>query len=267
MGYGKALSLLLLGMVLHGFQGEAGFRILPADKTEAVPGGMVKIPAGGHTLFYDNSDKKEVPVESFFMDVRAVTNAEFLAFVKANPEWSRSAVPGLFADSAYLRHWKSDFEIGNEAINDSPVINVSWFAANAYSRWKGKRLPSLTEWEYAASRAPLDDRRSVEEIVLSWYSKPSPKALPAVGSTYKNEFGLMDMHGLIWEWVSDFNSVVMGSDSRNNIAVQQDLFCASASFGAADREDYAAFMRFALRGSLKGRYSVSNLGFRCAKNL
>jgi formylglycine-generating enzyme len=59
----------------------------------------------------------------------------------------------------------------------------------------------------------------------------------------------------------------MEGDSRSNSAVNRDLFCASGSFGASDKEDYAAFMRFAFRGSLKANYTVGNLGFRCAKNL
>ena len=65
------------------------------------------------------------------MDEYAVTNAEFLEFVKANPAWSKSKVKRLFADTNYLKHWKSDFEIGesNKNIYNSPVVNVSWFAA------------------------------------------------------------------------------------------------------------------------------------------
>lgn len=263
MGDKKLFGLLLIPLLaffaLAGGEKQGG----AAEKPE----GMIRVPAGRLTLFYDNSGEKEVTVESFYLDARAVTNAEFLVFVKANPEWSRSRVPKLFADTGYLKHWKSDFEIGNERIGDSPVTNVSWYAANAYSKWKGKRLPELTEWEYAADNPPVDDQRSLKEIILDWYSKPSPKELPQAGSAYTNRLGLKDMHGLIWEWVGDFNSVVMGSDSRSNTGIQRELFCASASFGAADREDYAAFMRYAFRGSLKGRYTVSNLGFRCAKDL
>ena len=72
------------------------------------------------------------------------------------------------------------------------------------------------------------------------------------------------MHGLIWEWVSDFNSIILTGDSRSNSAINRDLFCASGALGAVDKENYAAFMRFAFRSSLQGKYTVSNLGFRCA---
>src|SRR3546814_12776411 len=103
--------------------------------------------------------------------------------------------------------------------------------------------------------------------MFACYSQPPRKTLPVVWAVSRNEFCLDDMHGSVWEWVYDFNSIVMGGDSRSNSAVQRELFCASAAFGAADREDYASFIRFALRGSLKAIFPVSYLGFRCAKDL
>lgn len=225
---------------------------------------MVKIAGGSYEAFFETDGEKNIRIEPFYLDTKAVTNGEYLEFVKANPKWAKSRASKLYTDAGYLRHWKSDFDIGNSQITNSPVTNISWFAANAYSKWRGKRLPTTAEWEYAGRAAFVDDNRPVEKVILDWYSKPSQKVLPAVGTMPKNKFNVYDMHGLIWEWVSDFNGVVMGGDSRSNSAIQRDLFCASGSFAAANKEDYAAFMRFAFRGSLQARYSVNNLGFRCA---
>jgi formylglycine-generating enzyme required for sulfatase activity len=231
--------------------------------------GMVKVPAGNYTLFFENKTGKTVRVKAFYLDVRAVTNAEFLEFVKANPQWAKSKVSKLYADAGYLKHWAADLNPGRNyaQIKNSPVTNVSWFAANAYCKWKGKRLPTTDEWEYAGSANIVNDPRPLEKIILDWYCKPTPQVLPSVCSGPKNKLNLYDMHGLIWEWVSDFNSTLMEGDSRSNSALNRDLFCASGSFGASNKEDYAAFMRFAFRGSLKAKYTVSNLGFRCAKDL
>lgn len=228
--------------------------------------GMVKVPAGTFTPFWDNQVGRRQQVKSFYLDARAVTNAEFLAFVQANPRWARSKVPALYADAGYLKHWAGDFHLGKNH-PASPVTNVSWHAANAYAKWKGKRLPTTQEWEYAGQASLVNDPRPMEKIILEWYSKPAPKVLPAVGTTCKNAFRLYDMHGLVWEWVEDFNSILLEDDSRSNSTLNRSLFCASGSLGASDKEDYAAFMRFAFRGSLKASYTVSHLGFRCAKDL
>lgn len=229
--------------------------------------GMVKIPGGKYTAFFEDKGGRDVAIKPFYLDQRAVTNAEYLEFVKRNPKWAKSKVSKLFADAGYLKHWQSDFKIGNEKIANSPVTNVSWFAANAYSKWRGKRLPTLSEWEYVGNTPLLNDKRPIEKVILEWYSKPTPAHLPPAGTTFKNKFNVYDMHGLIWEWVYDFNSIIMEGDSRSNSAIQRDLFCASGSTGAVNKEDYAAFMRFAFRGSLKAKYTVNNLGFRCALNV
>lgn len=231
------------------------------------PAGMVRVEAGELIPFFDTDGQNPVAVGAFYMDRYAVTNAEFAAFVKENPRWSREGVSKLFADDGYLRHWQNLDAAGFEKVERSPVTNVSWHAGNAYCKCQGKRLPTLAEWEYAAGAGIENDTLPLSRVILEWYSKPTPAQIPAIGSTFENEYGLHDMHGLIWEWVYDFNSIVMESDSRSNLAINRDLFCASGSFGAADKEDYASFMRFAFRSSLKAKYTVSNLGFRCVMDI
>ena len=80
-----------------------------------------------------------------------------------------------------------------------------------------------------------------------------------------NVQGVYDMHGLIWEWVEDFNASIMTGESRADVALDRNLFCGGGSASAADPGDYAAFMRYAFRGSLQAKYTIRNLGFRCAK--
>lgn len=250
--FASVLILLISASVLYG-----------AEKV------MVKIPGGKYTPFFSETPGKTATVKPFYLDIKAVTNADFLLFVKANPKWTKSKVSMLFADNGYLKHWKGDFPSENSfyKIKDSPVTNISWYAATAYARWKGKRLPTMNEWEYVGNIAAANDKRPIEKIILNWYSKPTPAVLPPVGSTFKNKFNVYDMHGLIWEWVSDFNSIIMTGDSRSNSAINRDLFCASGALGAVDKENYAAFMRFAFRSSLQGKYTVNNLGFRCASDI
>jgi formylglycine-generating enzyme required for sulfatase activity len=200
------------------------------------------------------------------MDVHPVTNAEFLEFVRAHPAWQRSRTKPLFADAGYLRHWGGDLELGANAPPNSPVVNISWFAARAYLAAHGRRLPTVDEWEYAAAasenaRDATRDRRFLERL-RGWYGRPALHPPPPVGSTFRNVYGISDLHGLVWEWTLDFNSSLVTGESRGDGSLERSLYCGSGAAGAADFEDYAALMRYAFRSSLEARYAVGNLGFR-----
>lgn len=224
---------------------------------------LVLVKGGKYTPIF--SKEKVVSVDDFFIDETPVTNISFLSFVKENPQWKKSKAKSLFVDSNYLRHWKSDEEIGDNSLNQSPVINVSWFAAKAFCESQGLRLPTIDEWEYLAQFGPKDNLKDVKSIILEWYSMPTPIKLPHVKSTFKNKFGVWDVHGLIWEWNYDFNTTFVTGESRGDSALDKSMFCGSGAVGAADPSDYASFMRFGFRSSLKGNYTVGNLGFRCVK--
>ncbi len=232
----------------------------------AQPTGMIFVPAGSYVPFV-KGEKQQIRVNSFWMDEKQVTNAGFLEFVKSNPQWSRGQMKRLFADEDYLSHWNGDGAdpVFDEDL-DKPVVNMSWFAAKAYCEWAGKRLPTMHEWEYAATSLPVgeSDSSSLHNIIANWYSRKGGE-LDTAGSVYKNQLGLWDMYGQVWEWVYDFNSIVSNDDSRNQEEAPEGLFCGSASLNANDASDYATFIRYAFRGSLKGNYTTRKLGFRCAK--
>lgn len=246
------------------YAGEAQEKLfLPAKK-------MMTIPGGNYKPFFITKSNRPIRVAAFKMDESAVTNLEFLEFVNANPQWRRSRVNRLFADSNYLRDWESDLLIGRKNVNiyNSPVVHVSWFAAQAYCKWKNKRLPTVAEWERAGNAAPRNIRySSLTEYILEWYNKPNLPVLPNIKSTYQNVYGLYDMHGLIWEWTFNFNSFISSGDSRGNTEDELKAFCAAGAISVVDKTDYAGFLRFSYRGSLKGNYCIANLGFRCAKNI
>ena len=233
---------------------------------------MVRIPAGSYTPLYIK-DAETRKVEAFLIDTQPVTNAEFLEFVRVNPKWRRSQVKRLFADDAYLKHWGGDIDLGPNAaqIADSPVTQVSWFAARAYLKSKGKRLPTEDEWEFVgcADENRVDASRDKEFTgrLLEWYSKPTPKVLPSTNDATPNFHGVRAMHGYTWEWVRDFNNSMVTGESRADSGLDRNLFCAGGALGTADPHNYAAFMRYAFRSSLKGNYTVSNLSFRGAKSI
>lgn len=229
---------------------------------------IVSIPAGKLTpLFGLDENQKYFDVNAFLIDQTPVTNQQFSDFLKNNKSWLKTNVNIMFKDSKYLDGW-SGFHFKNKNKN-APVTNVSWFAANAYCEAMKGRLPTTLEWEYvaAASKKKADALRDPEfvEKILTWYQKNN-KNIPKsqVGKTEPNYYGVQDLHELVWEWTYDFNSFFVANDNRSDGDKIKNMFCGGSSIGAKNREDYAAFMRYAFRSSLNANYSTSNLGFRCA---
>ncbi len=230
---------------------------------------MVLIKGETYTPLYGR-DSLKVTVSDFKMDVYPVTHEQFLEFIKKTPKWKRSTIKKLFADKNYLIDWKSDVEIGAKQSLKAPITNVSWFVAKDYCKTQGKRLPTIDEWEYVAmANKTLPDARpqkTYNEYILSWYEKPKTFN-NEIESTFKNYWGVYDLHGLVWEWTLDFNSVLISGESRKDVDNDSNLFCGSAAIGASDLMNYAAFMRYAIRGSVKAKYALKTLGFRCVKEM
>jgi sulfatase modifying factor 1 len=129
-------------------------------------------------------------------------------------------VKSLFADKNYLVEWINDTTLRKDMDLKSPITNVSWFAANDYCKCQGKRLPTIDEWEYVAMANAIvclmqEKRKTYNEYILSWYEAPKTYK-NKIGETFKNYWGIYDLHGLVWEWTSDFNSVLMSGESRKD---------------------------------------------------
>lgn len=234
--------------------------------------GMSRLPAGEYRpLFRRTSEPSAMVVAPFLLDRNPITRGQYLEFVTACPSWRRSRVSRLFADATYLAEWKADLDPGTDADPDvlrRPVVQVSWFAARAYAAWRGRRLPTTSEWERAAAEGftEVDGRRdrAFQTAVAHWYASRAPEVLPAVGLGRPSLHGIHDLHGLIWEWTEDFNASMVTGDAREDTGLERQLFCGAGSVGASERSDFPAFMRAGFRSSLKAAYTVSNLGFRCA---
>lgn len=221
----------------------------------------VKVGPGVYRpIFPAQPSEREVRVGAFLLDETPVTNAQFRAFIAAHPSWQRDHVKKLFADEHYLDGLDS-------APANAPVVRISWFAARAYCAAHNGRLPTEREWELAAAASDrqLDASRDAafQSKVVGWYTQVTPAVLPAVGGP-KNAWGVRDMHGLVWEWIEDFNAALVESDSRNP---DRKPFCGGAGATSRDPSAYAAFMRIAFRSSLDARATTAMLGFRCAYDL
>ncbi len=212
-----------------------------------------------------------VSIPSFELQPQPVTNAEFLRFVTVAPEWRRGTAPTIFVDAEYLAHWSGPLSLGKNAQADQPVSQVSWFAAQAYCEAQGARLPTWSEWEYAAAAdaTRVDARQDPawREAILAWYSKPSGQPLAEVGQAAANVYGVQDLHGLVWEWVDDYAAMLVSADNRDQGDADILKFCGAGALSTNDRENYAVLMRIAMLSALEAVDTTRNVGFRCARDL
>ncbi len=213
---------------------------------------------------------KSVTVADFTIQDAPVTNADFLKFVLHHPEWQRGTAVSLFVDGQYLSSWAGPISLGPDSRAQQPVTQVSWFAANAYCESQNARLPSWYEWEFtAAANATQADARELPEWrqhILSWYSTSGGSPLPDVRSKAANYYTVFDIHALIWEWVDDFNALLVSGDNREQGGADQLQFCGAGAISMEEKENYAVLMRVAMLSALESRYTTRSLGFRCARD-
>jgi len=232
----------------------------------------VVIPGGVFRSVLPVTERQNtVTVPSFELAAKPVTNREYLEFVVRHPRWRRGAASALFVGREYLAAWQSPLVPGTAELPAAPVTQISWFAAQAYCEAQGARLPTWYEWEYvAAADASQRDARNDpawRQRILAWYSEPNPEHWPAVGQGKPNAYGVWDMHGLVWEWVLDYNAMLVSADSREQTGADKLQFCGAGALGVEDKENYATLMRIAYLSALQANYTTANLGFRCARDL
>lgn len=202
---------------------------------------------------------QRIPVAEFWLDAAPVTRAEYLNFVRRNPMWRKSQVKALFAESTYLADWSDDLNPGDSDAQKAAVTFVSWFAARAFCAKRNNRLPTVAEWERAAgvanqAKSDAPDTAQTQQQTPFRFAMGRPAAdLQSTSLTF----------GSAWEWTADFNSAVALGDNANAENTASSLFCGDG-FRSNNAADYAAFLRYSFRSSLRANYALKNLGFRCA---
>ncbi|CAM2068455.1 SUMF1/EgtB/PvdO family nonheme iron enzyme [Sulfidibacter corallicola] len=234
------------------------------------PDGMSYIPLGlfsmGDNGQRDTAPRRNVHVESFFIDKFEVTNRQFKQFVDANPQWAPGRISPRFHDGNYLKHWGGGAPASGDL--DRPVSYVSWYAAEAYAKWLGKRLPTEAEWEKAASGNTKRQKywwgkhSDAKMAVYEFY--PEKKAAP-VGKFPPNGYGVHEILGNVNEWVLDtydpnFYRTSNGQDPVNTAEGPQKVF-RGGSFRSRGKE-----IAMYLRNHGDPRMCSEVIGFRCAKD-
>jgi formylglycine-generating enzyme required for sulfatase activity len=171
----------------------------PGQVLASSESGMVFVPAGDF-IFGLETEEKTIRTDSFWIDKYEVTNGAFLEFLKANPESLH-----LYADSMRIDTAGNLME-AEKGFQTHPITQVSWYGADAFCRWKGKKLPSDTLWEKAARGT--DGRtypwgEAEPDSTLLNYNDRFKGTTPVDGHLFENGksiYGAYDMSGNVYEW-------------------------------------------------------------------
>ncbi|MBC7839686.1 MAG: SUMF1/EgtB/PvdO family nonheme iron enzyme [Nitrospiraceae bacterium] len=204
----------------------------------------------------DEQPVRRVYVDAFSMDRYQVSVGQYAKFLEAT---SQSAPP--------------DWSIMNKSRHQNrPVVNVDWADADAYCTWAGKRLPTEAEWEKAArgtdgrtypwgNELPTGVRANSKKEKWSDHWALTPVGMYEEG---KSPYGIYDMAGNVWEWVSDWYDpdYYMSSPSKNPRGPLrgESKVIRGGSWGSGPR-DLRASDRDTHVPSARGM----GTGFRCAK--
>ena len=225
----------------------------PPPKSE-----MVKIAGGDFTMGRNDGKDREKPahpvtVKDFWMDKTEVTNAEYYDFVTAIGH----TVP---------QHWVNGKPLaGNEK---TPVRYVSYTDAKAFAEWRSKRdgreyrLPTEQEWEYAA-------RNGSKENLYPWgdewtdgitvIAREDGEPLDVGSRTAgKNDAGVFDLIGNVWEWTDTKANVYPGSKGEIKAAQKDDIMIRGGSAKEKPSDGITSTFRFNVAPDTKDK----TLGFR-----
>jgi formylglycine-generating enzyme len=228
--------------------------------------------------FRDEGPQREVFLGAFYIDRYEVTTALFERFVAATSHRTTAEVEGwgwvfLAAtgkwDKVQGATWRAPGGPGATAAPTHPVVQVSWYDADAYCKWASERLPTEAEWEKAARG--VDGRRypwGEEWDAARANGDLTIKATRPVGSyaTGASPYGIHDMTGNVFEWVADWYdpAYYQKGPERNPPGPASGQQRTLRGGGWHSRP---IALRVPSRGSGMPGFRYNYTGFRCAKGL
>lgn len=260
---------------------------------------MILLKGGTFTMGSDDSEypyekpEHRVTLDPFYLDKHEVTNRQYAEFAEAAGHVTESEElgwSGIFdprsngwtkGDGADWRHPHGPGS-SHEEMPDFPVVHVSWEDAAAYCDWRGARLPTEAEFEFAA-------RGGHEGAKYAWGDSLTPdgkhlanlwqgtfpqndRTLDGFGSHAPvmqyppNDYGFHDLTGNVWEWVADWYApdYYARSPERNPQGPRTGTQKVQRGGSWLCSENYCQGYRLAARMMTDPDSGLNNLGFRCA---
>jgi formylglycine-generating enzyme required for sulfatase activity len=250
---------------------------------------MIHVPEGEFQMGCDRGNPQEfcssdeqplhtVYLDAYYVDKYEVTNAQYVEFLNTMGNQEEDGFTWLDAESPSVHIHQNGVWQVDAGYEDHPVVEVTWYGAQAYCQWQGMRLPTEAEWEKAA-------RGSSDTRMYPWGNEdPDCSRLNyegddgdcvggtmAVGSypSGASPYGVMDMGGSVWEWVNDWRSHdghyyrTYPVDGWPSNPTGPDSGTDKVSRGGCWSNDWRG-VRVAYRGRGYPIRSTEYLGFRCA---
>jgi formylglycine-generating enzyme required for sulfatase activity len=225
---------------------------------------MVLIPSGefmmGSSAASDERPAHRVFLDAYYIDAFEVTNARYAKFLEA------------VVTQKQPHQWNT-VKLSEDGAR--PVIGVNWFEAESYCKWTGRRLPTEAEWEKAARgtdgrKYPWGDEDPHEGVAnfgrcCGWkgFGLLSPVGAYQPGIS---PYGVFDMAGNVWEWVSDWYDAQYYKTSPTQnptgpIAGREKVM------RGGSWSNRAGDIRATIRDKVAPTYRNYSIGFRCATNV
>jgi formylglycine-generating enzyme required for sulfatase activity len=143
-----------------------------------------------------------------------------------------------------------------------PIVRLTWDEAGYFCAWAGGRVPSESEWEYAArSGSGSETETDTDRDKVAWHAGNSGGKGPlAVGQTQANAWGLFDILGNVWEWTTG-SFPLTGTNDGPNVPPHPDRpFYAIRGGGWGDPP---RLIRVSVRGRAEAGHRSNSIGARC----
>jgi formylglycine-generating enzyme required for sulfatase activity len=303
-GFGKQIIWNASADYPGRYWGQVVARVYASDGP-ALSGEMVSVAAGSFTMgktggYPENQPEHTVSLAAYSIDKYEVTNAEFQRFIDAGGYtteafWSAAGWAWRTGQGRTTPdNWGVDSWHSGPGWPGFPVVGVSWYEAEAYANFVGKRLPTEAEWERAARGS--DERSYPWGEVLSPDRANSGNDTDPFGVTtpvgfYNGQlfpnppfqttdspgpYNTYDQAGNVAEWVSDWFGSYASSPSSNPTGPPTGIYkvirgASWLSAGSTNdpRHDLRSFVRYYLDANNQSTtpgLSAGYIGFRCARS-
>ena len=248
----------------------------PSSVEKADPKNMILVSPGFFIMGSNRSLEDEAPehrvyLDSYWIDKYEVSAGKFAEFLN-----TLDNVKGYYLDNKFgTLYYDSRFH-SRPGLENYPINNITWHAADEYCKWKEKRLPTEAEWEKAArgttaqaypwGNIPPSD--TLARYFQTWTKEEKHKVMVPVQALTEGQspFGLFNMAGNVKEWVDDWYDREYYNEQSEYANPRGPIGGEFKVVRGGSWRDMKGFIYSTFRNSGNPKSRMDDYGFRCAKN-